>query len=406
MELKGQRTKQLLKKSITRKLTEDEVVELDALLFVLPLDVQEELYFQACEEVLKEEGRQLVQPFSSADKQRIMADIIDKNVGNGAVDNRGMYRQLTPYLVACFVFALALFAYFFFHAPAESLPSERLTAASSTARDLDPAAERAILTTEDGMSVVLDAIAKGNIVAGANFKIRRLGSGELLFQSINSSSNPKEHVIRTPKGGTISVILPDGTKVWLNAESSLTFNPDMHARDRQVVVEGEVYFEVAKRTKQRFIVKSRSSEIEVLGTKFNVNTYQRNQTEVGLLEGSIRLTTAKTKQRMKPSELAVIQADGYTKTTVVKDINDIVLWKEGLFIFRNASPDMLAREISRWYNIEVVVEDHNAKHQINGKISRDLKLSKMIEMLDYLGLHAIYKRNKLIINTKKTQPMS
>ncbi|WDF70381.1 FecR family protein [Sphingobacterium oryzagri] len=400
--MKEQRTKQLFRRSISQKLTESEIAELDVLLAELSDDMQEKLYFEACDEALAAKNSDVVPPFSYEEKQRILAEIVTKNTSDVKYPRRRVYRKFVPYVAACFVLALTAFSLFFLPRPSEVVNYGSLPSASTVAEDLDPGQERAVLTMEDGRSITLDTIAVGNQVNGLDFKIVRLSSGELQYQTFQTTRFPQEHVIHTPKGGTINVILPDGSKVWLNAASSLTFNSDMQSADRRVEVDGEVYFEVAKRKKQRFIVKSRTSEIQVLGTKFNVNTYQGNQTKVGLLEGSVLLKTAKVTRRMKPSELAVIQANGYTKTTSLTNISDIILWKQGIFHFQDTSPEVLANELSRWYNIDVSVQGKELGHRINGKIARDLKLSKMMEVLDFLGLSATYKENKLIIKTKKT----
>ncbi|MFD2594029.1 FecR family protein [Sphingobacterium griseoflavum] len=406
MELKNIRTKQLLKQSILHELAEGERDELRELLNTLSQEEQERLYFEACEEAISAHESELLQPFSPTEKEQILVNILNKDHGaQKQRPRRFVYRVYLPYLAACFILSFISIAFLYFRQQKDHIGYDSTQPVAEVNSDINPADERALLTTKDGTSVTLDTLALGEVIRGDNFQILRLSTGELQYQMVRNEDSPQEHMIRTPKGGTISIILPDGTKVWLNAASFLRFNPDMESSDRRVTVEGEVYFEVAKRTTQRFIVSSGAGEIEVLGTKFNVNTYQRNRTEVGLLEGSIRLTTAKTTRRMVPSELAVIRDDGYTQTTRLENIDDIILWKEGLFNFQNATPELLAEELSRWYNVDVTVVDRHAKHRINGKISRNLKLSKMIEMLDFLGFHATYSNQKLIINTKNKEPM-
>ncbi|TDS11873.1 FecR family protein [Sphingobacterium paludis] len=395
----------LLKKQIDGSISDDELLLLNTLLAVIPESEQHILFNRLLDEHM-DEIASTDRYFSRAEEDEIFQRIVEREVADP--ETQSLWQRWRPYRWLAAAACLLLLSYAtitLWDRGAGDAEKPVLANSRGIRADVKPAAERAILTTEDGRSIALDSIKAGQDVLGSNFKLVRLSSGELQYQSLSQVGTDATHVINTPKGGIVHFVLPDGSRVWLNAASSLTFNLGMEKADRMVTVSGEAYFEVAKRKTQKFIVKSTFGEIEVLGTKFNVNTYVRRESKIALLEGSIRLKTSKTAVRMKPSQLAAVRANGTTEMVLRKDIEDVLLWKNGLFHFQNADAYQVAEELSRWYNVDVAVSGMHSHHQINGKISRDLELSKMLDMLKYLGLEGKYKDNKLIIHVKMKPPM-
>ncbi|MFD1770761.1 FecR family protein [Sphingobacterium suaedae] len=395
----------LLSKKIHETISDQEQVVLDRLFHSIPEGEQNRLFNEMLDTDSKEAYVASSALDSTAREEVIQRIFKDNRLGpQKSTKSRPIVYRRWISVAACLVI-LCLGSWIFWPDIDLKTDSENVVAGIGEVEDLSPGGERAIVKTQDGNYFALDSIEVGGTATGPNFKIVRLLTGDLQYQSLGGSTMHGRHTISTPRGGTVNFILPDGTKVWLNAASSLVFNLNMNTADRIVEITGEVYFEVSKRRQQRFIVKSTLGEIEVLGTKFNVNTYKRDKGEVGLLEGSIRLKTEKAVVNMRPSELTTISADGSLRTASRKDIQQIVMWKQGIFNFQNANAYQVADELSRWYDIQVKVKGGVSHHQINGQIRKDLTLSKMLDMLDYLGLAGSYRNNELIINVKNEKPM-
>jgi ferric-dicitrate binding protein FerR (iron transport regulator) len=176
----------------------------------------------------------------------------------------------------------------------------------------------------------------------------------------------------SPRGGQYKLILPDGTKVWLNAASSITY-PTIFAEDRRVVsITGEVYFEVTKNARKPFTVRTYSDEITVLGTSFNVNSYtDEAMVKTSLLEGSVRIN----KQVLKPGEAYI---NGKIMST---SLEQDLAWKNGFFSFNKADLPTVMRQLSRWYNVDVKYEGVIPKRAYSGEIERSLTLRQVLEVL-------------------------
>ena len=210
----------------------------------------------------------------------------------------------------------------------------------------------------------------------------------------------KMNEISTPRGGQYNVILTDGTKVWLNAESSLKFPASFTDNIREVEVSGEAYFEVAKDVAKPFIVSinartGKNQKVTVLGTHFNINAYEdESSTYVTLLEGSVKLDNGSTSKILTPGEQAV-------STTGIEirrgDVNEAVAWKEGKFLFHDATIQSIGEQIKRWYDIDVQYEQKGQK-LFNTEVSRNVPLSKLLNGLEGTGqIEFKFENKKLII---------
>src|SRR5882757_3843076 len=197
--------------------------------------------------------------------------------------------------------------------------------------DVLPGRQGAILTLSDGTTVVLDSLGNG-IVANQTGTQVLLENGNLTYNA-SDAGEVRFNTMSTPKGRQFLLLLPDGTKVWLNAASSITYPTAFIGRERNVKITGEAYFEVAKNPKQPFKVKINDvAEIDVLGTHFNVNAYANEASiKTTLLEGSVRVNASKHQQTMVPGQQAQIEQDGNITTTDAVDIAQIVAWKDGVF---------------------------------------------------------------------------
>ena len=272
-------------------------------------------------------------------------------------------------------------AFLIFYSP----ENNSIVADNGTSNDILPATEGAILTLDDGRTVVLDSLGNGLVAIESGARII-LRDGQL---SYNTDGTPIEDIghntITTPKGKQFQLQLPDGSKVWMNAGSSLRYPTAFVGNERKVEMSGEVYFEVAKNAKKPFHVQVNDKiEIEVLGTHFNINSYLNESIiKTTLLEGSVRVLNGKEKATIKPGEQAQI-TEQRNKITVVRDVDieKVMAWKNGVFNFQDVSLAEVMRQLERWYNIEVVFEKNVPDLEFYGKLRRDLALSEVLRGLE------------------------
>lgn len=196
-----------------------------------------------------------------------------------------------------------------------------------------------------------------------------------------SSAEVGYNTIETPKGGQYQVVLADGTHVWLNAASSLTYPNSFNGKERVVELTGEAYFEVKHMAGKPFRVISRNQVIHVLGTHFNVNTYDDEPAiQTTLLEGSVEVSiSGKHRMLLKPGEQSLNAQDGISKRKI--DVEKVVAWKMGIFHFENTPLETVFRQLSRWYNVEVDIKEIPHK-RFNGILPRDIELPQILTMME------------------------
>lgn len=276
--------------------------------------------------------------------------------------------------------------------------SEKREVATTTPiikKDIEPGGDKAILTLADGSEIVLDSAANGSIAEQGGMQIVKQANGEIVYNLKSlQGSQAVMNTIRTPKGGKYQLIMPDGTKVWLNAASSITFPVTFVGKDRSVKITGEVYFEVAKDKVRPFLVNNGNTDIQVLGTNFNVNAYEDEEdTKITLLQGSIRVSQDQSQKSiiLVPGQQA--QVFGKELRSVDNaDLGKVMAWKNGLFNFEDAQLEDVMRQISRWYDIEVKYEKGVPDIQLWGKMSRTTSLSGMLKNLKDVGVR--YRMNE------------
>ncbi|WP_270089463.1 FecR family protein [Sphingobacterium sp. SYP-B4668] len=300
---------------------------------------------------------------------------------------------------ACLLMVLGGWWYwsvFFKHKGVDNMSAPEIV--EEVRNDRDPGKEEAIFTLDNGEKVSLTGTQPGVLKKGENFEIVRLETGEIQYRGKAAQGPVETHSIQTPRGGQINFVLPDGSRVWLNAASTIHFPSNFNKANRVVELSGEAYFEVVKNHKEPFIVKNRINEIEVLGTKFNVKAYDdENSTVTALLEGSVRVSTNNNAAIMKPNQLATIESNGPIQIQYKKNINQEFSWKDGYFNFDDTDIHTIMNQISRWYNIDIESKESIREKRLTGKISRDVKLSKVLEMLSFSGVHYQQKNGKLIM---------
>lgn len=276
------------------------------------------------------------------------------------------------------------------------------TLAVTSAADIHPGKEGAILTLADGSAVSLDSIRNG-VIALQGGTTARVVNGVLQYDG--NSTEVLYNTTSTPRGRQFQLTLPDGTKVWLNAASSLRYPTAFSGNERRVEVSGEVYFEVAKMAHQPFVVKiDTETAVEVLGTSFNINAY-RNESGMyaTLLNGSIRVNRTLNNQSnnliLKPGQQAGIH---HTQSTIQliehADTEKIIAWKNGRFNFHGVPLHQVMRQLERWYDIDVVYENGIPDLRLGGEMQRDLSLAEVLEGLKESKLnYRLEKGRRLVI---------
>ncbi len=273
--------------------------------------------------------------------------------------------------------------------------------------DIAPGKNAAMLTLADGRKIALTSDVKGQLATESGASITKTADGQLIYE-IKDQGNADPHAVNTlatAKGESYQLRLPDGTMVWLNAASSVTYPVSFSsAKTREVKLEGEAYFEVEKDKKRPFVVKTLHQKIQVLGTHFNVNTYTDEPDQrTTLLEGSIKLSLdGSHKERLlKPGEQAVVAGSVLDVSNV--DVEQAVDWKNGDFIFQSEPLTSLMRRVARWYNIQVVYASGVDKEgTFTGKVSRRKNISALLKALQSAGLKFEVIGNKIIVKNQST----
>lgn len=288
----------------------------------------------------------------------------------------------------------------------------------AVAADAIPGDHKARLTLANGQSIMLHEAVNGKLAQQGQSAVIKTKQGEIVYEFETRGADSRSNglafnTITTPRAGQYQIKLPDGTRVWLNAASSIRFPTVFPDRERVVEMVGEAYFEVAKISKNSkrvpFKVKSGNQVIEVLGTRFNVNSYaDEGAIKTTLLEGSIKLEFGGNEDRgvlLKPGQQARLVAglkpndDRQRRPFVVKQIDtrNVIAWKEGYFRFDNVGLPELMRQLSRWYDVDVVYEGPVKDYEFVGQIERNTNLSKVLQILELGDVHFRIENKKLIV---------
>ena len=237
---------------------------------------------------------------------------------------------------------------------------------------------------------MLDTVAGKQLAIDGNARIIQTGDGQLTYQtdpSLRANGAAHRNTLTVPKGSRpLQLILTDGTTVWLNAASSLTYPVAFTGHERKVQMTGEAYYEVAKDAARKFIVSANGVETEVLGTHFNINAYaDEGQQKISLLEGAVRVSTGGQLIALKPGQQARIAATGKPETLSDIDTEEITAWKDGYFDFRSTDIKTVMRQLSRWYNAEIEYNGKITDNHFSGIINRNNNISQVLKMLQSTG---------------------
>ena len=250
---------------------------------------------------------------------------------------------------------------------------------------MQPGTSKAILMMADGKEVVLEQGQNLNILLNERVRVATSSQG-IVYEEYGKGMVTEEYnKLTTPVGGEYSLVLSDGTKVFLNADSELKYPVEFSDGKRIVDLKGEAYFEVHKDSLRPFIVRMNGAEVTVLGTSFNVNTYgDDGQIYTTLVNGSVRVSSVKNGQAevLKPGMQSVMNVKSGLLTVRKVDVEPYVAWREGRFVFRAMTLDLIMRQLQRWYDFEVFYQNSELKdYEFRGVIKRDMDLDKVLSVI-------------------------
>ncbi|SMC59910.1 FecR family protein [Pedobacter nyackensis] len=287
-------------------------------------------------------------------------------------------------IAASVILILAMGSFFYF-----GKDKLQKTASNHQTMDIKPGGNNAVLILGDGSEVNLNSIKNGEVAMQAGIKVEKRADGQLIYTIVKNAENRSKELfntIQTPIGGQYRINLPDGSLVWLNAASSLRYPTSFSGDERRVELIGEAYFEIAKDKARPFRVVSHQQTVEVLGTHFNVNSYEdEDNTRTTLLEGGVKIYARANKETLvlKPGQQSQVSANSINVKDV--DASDAAAWKDGYFVFNAESIPSAMRKIARWYDLEISYEG-DINQDLAGSVSRFTNVSEVLKTLELTGL--------------------
>ena len=262
--------------------------------------------------------------------------------------------------------------------------------------DIAPGHNGAILHLSNGKTIALDSTGDGVIAQQGGIKIVKK-DGKLSY--IGKSDKVVYNDIVTARGQQWELELPDGTKVWLNAASSIHYPLSFKGKERLVKITGEAYFEVVHNSDQPFKVQVGNVQIEDIGTTFNVNAYSDEPlTKTTLVDGSVKVSTGNNTKLLTPGEQAITQENNSIQVKKNVNVEEVISWKNGQIKFENEDLQTIMRQISRWYDVDITYQDNIPNKIFNGGISRKSNLSELLKILEFEGVHFTQKGRNIIVN--------
>jgi len=258
---------------------------------------------------------------------------------------------------------------------------------------IKPVQENVQLTFEDGKVVILNNQGQATQAIEG---VQEIKNGELVYNS--NADHIVQNTLSTPRGQLFKIVLPDGTKVWMNANSTLNYPSKFTGSERLVELHGEAYFEVTKNPDQPFIVKTADQQVKVLGTHFNINAYDNEATtKTTLVEGKVEVQHQQQKMLLVPNQQSISKGQSFNKKNV--DATEFITWREGYFTFQNATANEIMQQLARWYDLNVRLDNSETSERFSGKITKQMNLPEILAVLHAAGLNFDIVQNK---NQQKT----
>jgi ferric-dicitrate binding protein FerR (iron transport regulator) len=326
---------------------------------------------------------------------------MDKQKIKEKIDSRIGIRKSAPpvwvYLAAAVTIGVVILAYFIFFKSSSS--QNGITFVNTN--PILPGSDKAILVRANGDTLDLNNMKRGDSTNENGVTMQKYSDAEIRYEdTIATGSEMYVNTVFTPRGGQYKLVLSDGTKVWLNAASSVSFPTAFNFLSREVSVTGEVYFEVTKGKSWPFIVRTKDADIRVLGTHFNVNSYaDENLTRVTLSEGSVEIKSDSLTQVIKPGMQAAIEKGKHIWILPV-DTSLYMAWKEGYFRWKDENIASIMRQVSRWYDVDISIENDIKKENFGGIVARKDSISKVLRIMESTSTIHFKTEGKKIIVTK------
>lgn len=370
---------------------------------------EEAAYFEKWYNSYSDEQLELSQGSNTSSlliRERIQASLTQKISEDRVSSGQKVYRVSLLWqkgIAAALVFAiLGAFLYnYFYHQP-----MTKIQPTTFSAKSVAPGGNRAILTLASGGSIDLSNAAIGTIAHQTGISISKTEEGQIVYQGTDNKDHDARqqlNTITTPKGGQFMVTLPDGTKVWLNAASSLKYPTQFTGKLRTVELAGEGYFQVAHNKAMPFIVRTARQEVKVLGTHFNINSYaDEARTVTTLEEGSVQVQAGTQSKRLSPGSQAVLLVNGSLNLQAA-NMEAAMAWKNNKMIFEDAGIEEIMRQVARWYDIDIKYEGKVPDDTFSGALNRQSTLSTVLKMFELTAIkfkvEQIGGRKTLIIKT-------
>lgn len=326
-------------------------------------------------------------------------------------DVRPLFRMRRFSIVAAIGIVILGLSFFFYFFPPTVSQNHAVVQAepdiNSLGGEIRPGSNKAVLTLADGSAIILDSASNGVLSRQGAVEIQKLDSGLLSYvgeEKREAVSRPLFNAISTPRGGQYQVTLSDGTKVWLNAASSIRFPVNFTGNERRVYITGEVYFEIAKDRQHPFRVELNNGEnvIEVLGTHFNVNAYDDEAAvKTTLIEGKVKLTTRDhdTPSILLPGQQSETDKEGNTVIRKNADTEAAIAWIHGNFQFRSAGLKEILRQVARWYDVDIEYKEDLDMH-FTGQLPRSESVYTVFKHLSLTGaVHFTINGRKVIVSS-------
>lgn len=329
-------------------------------------------------------------------RRRILAGVQSRIEQEPVVQVRRIGRYARWVAAASVVIALGLAGEYFWPRHAAHQPAPVATAAKPQ-NDLPPGSNKAQLLLGDGSVVDLANATNGVIKDKGGVRINKQ-DGRLIYDASKQDAVSETNTIQTPRGGQYQVVLPDGTKVWLNAASSLSYPTAFSGKDRQVRLKGEAYFEVAGDKNKPFSVSVDGLQVDVLGTHFDVMAYDDERAiNTTLLEGSVKVTKGSSSHLLTEGQEASLDRSSESFKVRDADADAAIAWKNGFFQFGGVPIETVMRQLARWYDVDVEYQGQILSH-FRGSVSRGANVSEVFKMLELTGaVHFRIEGKKIIV---------
>ncbi len=301
--------------------------------------------------------------------------------------SRQRIRRIRTWYSAAAILLIILSAGLYFNRKTEA-PVLAKTIPPRFQNDVLPGDNRAVLTLDDGSQINLDDAENGLLASESNIEIKKVGTGQVEYTGGSQSAQTvKYNSLSTPMGGQYQLVLPDGSKVWLNSGSSLRFPTAFVGSERIVELKGEAYFEISKNKQMPFRVRTNNAmDVKVLGTHFNIMAYDDEKNiSTTLLEGSVQVLKESGTVLLQPGQEASMNKGTGKINVSAADPEEAIAWKNGYFIFSNENIESIMRKVSRWYNVEVTFQGNLSNKDFVGTISRNKNVSELLKMLELTG---------------------